>query len=138
MRLAVCALAALVLVLSATASTTLDPGPARIRLSAVLVGHRDQPVPTKTYALYNRPAYPDRLGTAVTTCVPAAGGWVDCSYMLRLSRGVIVARALVPSAAAFRLLAITGGTGYYANAGGEMTVQPLGGGQLIFVNLLGL
>lgn len=139
MKVTLAAAVALVIVLGATASSALDPGPARIRLSAVLVGHRDQPVPSKTYALFNRPAYPDRLGTGVTTCVPAGRGWLDCSYLLRLSRGVIVARALVPSAAAFRLLAIVGGTGYYANAGGEMTVQPLGDeAQLILINLLGL
>lgn len=137
MRFIVCGLLSLVLVLGATASTTIDPGPSRIRLSAVLAGELRSPLPSRTYALYNRPAYPDRLGTGVSTCIPAALGWLDCSYLLRLSRGTIVARALVPEAATFRLLAIVGGTGYYSNVGGEMTVQPLGNGQLILVNLLG-
>lgn len=138
MKFLVVAFAAVVLVLSATAATTLDQGPARIRLTATLVEQNFTSAGrSRTYALFNRPAYPDRLGTAVATCVEVSRGWLDCSYLLRLSRGTIVARSLVPSAAAFRLLAIVGGTGFYANVGGEMTAQPVGDGQLLIVNLLG-
>lgn len=138
MRFASVAVAAAVLALTATAATTLEPGPARIRLTAQQIEQRlTHTGIARTYALYNRPAYPDRLGTAVSICVRVAHGWFDCSYLLRLSRGTIITRSLVPSAAAFRLLAIVGGTGYYANVGGEMTAQPVGDGQLFLINLHG-
>ena len=138
MKWTIATVAALVVVLSAGAVPTLEPGPARIRLTGVQVEHRLTAAGhARTFALHNRPAYPDRLGIAVVTCNGVARGWVDCTYLLRLSRGSIIARGLVPAAAGFRLLAIVGGTGFYANSGGEMTAQPLGRGQLMLINLLG-
>jgi hypothetical protein len=110
----------------------LTPGPARIRLTATRIHSENN---YDTYALYNRPAFPDRLGTAFVFCTPALRGYTDCREILRLGRGQIVARGVVPSASAFRVLAVLGGTGYYANAGGELIVQPLGGAQLILVTL---
>lgn len=137
MRYAVVAVAA-VLVLSATAASNLDPGPARIRLTGAQIEQRHTSYGlARTFALFNRPAYPDRIGTAVETCVDVSRGWEDCTWLLRLSRGTIVSRSLIPSAASFRLLAVIGGTGFYANSGGELTVQRFGDGQLVLVNLLG-
>ncbi len=132
-------LAVVVLGLGVTAASALDPGPARIEVTATQIEQRVTSAGVAhTYAVFNLPAYPNRIGTAVASCTSVAKGWLDCTYLLRLSRGTIVARSLVPSAAAYRLLAVVGGTGLYANSGGEMTVQPLGGGQLVTVNLQGL
>lgn len=137
MKYVVVLILAVIIVLSATAATTIQPGPARIQLTSVLLERKEAAGVSRAYALYNRPAYPNRIGTGVQRCLSVSKGWLDCTYMLRLSHGVIVARALVPSAASFRLLAVLGGSGLYSNVGGEMTVQPLGNGQLIIVNLLG-
>lgn len=120
-------------------ASALNPGPARIRITASQIEVRVTPNGVaRTYALYNLPAYPGRIGTGVATCVNVSRGWLDCTHLLRLSHGTIIARSLVPNAAAFRLLGVVGGTGYYSNAGGEMTVQPLGTGQLITVSPEGL
>lgn len=129
MRIAAAIVAVVVVALVAGGAGAIAPGEARIRLTA------EQTAPN-TYALYNRPAYPDRIGTAVRTCDTVSRGWVDCSFLLRLGRGTIIARGLNPTAAPYQVLAVVGGTGYYANTGGEMTSQPVGTGQLLIVNLI--
>jgi hypothetical protein len=135
------ALLAVVVVVAQTGrgAPTITPGEARIRLTADLIEMRTaHGFSYRTFALYNRPAYPDRLGTGVVSCVTVAKGWLDCSELLRLTRGTIITRGLVPAAAAYRVLSVVGGTGAYSNTGGEMTVQPLGGrgAQQILVNLI--
>lgn len=115
---AVLAVAALLI----PSASGLQPGPARIRLTATLIHEANE---YDTYALFNRPAYPDRLGTAFIYCTTADQGYSDCREILRLSRGQIVARGVVPTASSFRTLAVLGGTGYYSNVGGEMIVQPI-------------
>lgn len=138
MKLLLAAMLAGVLALAAAAAPTISPGPSRIRLTGSLIEQRYAAgAPAKTYALFNRPAYADRLGTAVVRCLEVSTGWVDCTELLRLSRGEIIARGLVPSAARYRVLAIVGGTGYYANVGGDMSVQTLGAsGQVLLVDLI--
>jgi hypothetical protein len=108
----------------------IEPGPYRIRLSATLTEAMGT---NRTYALWNRPAYRNQLGTAFVSCEPIGTGWIDCVETFRLSRGEIVARGVVPSAALFRVLAVTGGTGLYANVGGDLTIQPAGGGPVLLI-----
>jgi hypothetical protein len=130
MKLAIVSTVMLFLVSSAHA---LQPGPARIKITAQLTRSTEV---GQVYALYNRPAYRNRLGSAFVRCIKLPVRWLDCYETLRLSRGTIVARGVVSASSRFRSLAIVGGTGYYANVGGEMIVQPLGRNfQLILVDL---
>jgi hypothetical protein len=114
-------------------SSGLEPGPWKINLTATPL---ESSFGAKTYALWNRPTYPDRIGTAFVHCEPVAEKFVECFETLRLGRGQISAHAVVPATSTFKLLGVTGGTGLYANTGGQMTVQQLGTGQLILVDLL--
>lgn len=115
------------------ASPDLTPGPARIQVTGALAAQHG---PTRIYNLYNRPAYTDRIGQGFLTCYPAGPRWRECAMSLRLERGQVVSRAVVAAASSFRQFAVTGGTGLYANVGGQMTVQPLGDGVvLILVDL---
>jgi hypothetical protein len=137
MKAAAAIAAAVALALVVAGAHALTPGDARIRITGARIETREFGAFTmRTYALYNRPAYPGRLGTATVSCLEVAGGMLDCSELLRLSRGTIITRGYVPKAAAYRVLAVVGGTGLYDNVGGEMTTQPLGGGQLLLINLI--
>jgi hypothetical protein len=128
----------LAIALLAVPAAGMPPGPSRIRATAALLSQQAaHGTVVAVYALHNRPAYPGRIGTAFVRCQPAGGGYLECAETLVLRRGEILAFGVVSAAAGFRQLAVVGGSGYYANAGGEMTVQPLGGGQLILVDLEG-
>jgi hypothetical protein len=111
-------------------SAALTPGPWKIRLTGDEV---DRPGANHVYALYNRPTYNERLGTGFLVCLPVNRDFNDCTAFLRLSRGQIIARGVVPSASSFRLLAVSGGTGLYANVGGQLLMQPLGDGVILFL-----
>lgn len=106
---------------------SIVPGPARVRVTAELREQRrlGSYTTAKTYALFNRPAYTDRIGTGVLTCTRTSLAWSSCRVYLQLSRGQIVGGALVPAAATFLNLAVAGGTGYYSNTGGTLSMQPL-------------
>lgn len=117
------AAAAVLLVALVPSSRALDPGPWKINLTGNVV-QRD--VDTKVYALFNKPAYKERLGTGFLVCHTVGVDFNDCSFMLRLGRGQIISRGIVSAASQFRALAVTGGTGLYSNVGGQLLVQPLG------------
>ncbi len=122
------ALAALVVALFATrGATALPPGPARLDLQTKLVETK-QLTPNSTsmvFALYNRPAYKTRLGTAVAIITAAGKQWRTIKAYVRLTRGTLVADTLVPTASTFYTLAVLGGTGYYANVMGTVTFQAI-------------
>jgi hypothetical protein len=111
-------------------SAALTPGPWKIKLTGNEI---DRPGANHVYALYNRPTYSDRLGTGFLVCLPVNRDFDDCTAFLRLSRGQIIARGVVSSASQFRVLAVGGGTGLYANVGGELLMQPLGKGVILFL-----
>jgi len=105
-------------------SAGLQPGIARIRVTGTLISQHDA---TKIYALYNQPAYTERLGTGFAKCEQVSVEFSDCESSWRFGRGQIIARAVVPSVSSFRVLAVTGGTGYYSNVGGQallVTISP--------------
>lgn len=123
MKALAAAAAALALFVASDASS-LEPGVARVRVTAQLEAvARD----VQIFGLYNRPAYPGRLGTAFVNCIPLTRQFADCYETLRLGRGQIVARGIVSQFSKFHVLAIVGGTGLYSNVGGELVVQPVGG-----------
>lgn len=115
----------------------LEPGPWTIKITGTLVSTmRLSPNrQARTYALYNRPTYQSRIGLGFVICYEISNGYTDCQETLRLTRGIIVARGVSPSASALRTLAVVGGTGLYANVGGQMIVQPLDSSQLILIDL---
>lgn len=104
-------------------SSALEPGPWKINLTGNLIA-RD--VDTRVYALFNKPSYPGRLGTGFLVCHTIGRDFNDCAFLLRLGRGQLISRGVVPGSTSFRVLAITGGTGLYANVGGQLIMQPLG------------
>lgn len=122
------ALAALVAVLfPARSATALPPGPARLDLQTKLVETK-RLTPNSvalTFGLYNRPAYRNRLGTAVAIITAAGKQWRAIKAYIHLTRGTLVTDALVPTASTFYTLAVLGGTGYYANVMGTVTFQAI-------------
>jgi hypothetical protein len=129
----IAAIGAMILILVPT-SAALTPGPWRIRLTGNEI---DRPGANHVYALYNKPTYRGRLGTGFLVCLPINRTFDDCTAFLRLGRGQIIARGVVPSASSFRVLAVGGGTGLYFNVGGQLLIQPLGDGViLILVDLV--
>jgi hypothetical protein len=118
------------LVPSAVGRRQLEPGSYRIRLSATLTETSGM---NRTYALWNRPAYRNQIGTAFVDCEPIATGWLDCVETFRLRRGEIIARGVVPAASLFRVLAVIGGTGFYSTVGGEATIQPSGPSPVLLI-----
>jgi hypothetical protein len=125
----IAALGVMLLVLVPT-SSALVPGPWKIRMTGNEI---DRPGANHVYALYNRPTYSGRLGTGFLVCLPVNKDFDDCTAFLRLSRGQIIARGVVSSASHFRVLAIGGGTGLYSNTGGQLLMQPLGDGVILFL-----
>lgn len=111
----------------------IAPGPARITVTANPIGKAVTVggTTTREYALFNRPDYPNRLGTMVSTCRAAEPLWSVCRVFIWLSRGIIICEGIFPQVANFKIYAITGGTGYYANIGGTLTLQPLAGQVLL-------
>jgi hypothetical protein len=125
-------IAALLLVVPV--SSALAPGAWKITLQANVIEQRGD---VKVYALYNKPTYPRRIGTAFITCNRVSRDFVDCYLAMRLGRGQLTARGVVPQSSSFRQLAVTGGTGVYANSGGQMSMQPIGDSVvLVLVDLL--
>lgn len=117
------ALAAIVLIPSGSATQgepNLQPGPATINVTTRLTTTTGG---TRVYDLFNRPSYRNRIGTAILACVKLAPSVYACHEYLRLTRGQIIAEGVI-SGSGFYRLAVTGGTGYYDNAGGTMTVVP--------------
>jgi len=120
-------LAALVMVMLVTFLPTADalqPGPSKIKLTGTVVETMNKY--QRIYSLWNKPTYQQRLGTGFQLCVPFGDQYTDCYLTLRLGRGQIVARGVSPTVSGFRQLAVVGGTGYYENVGGEVTMQSLG------------
>lgn len=133
-----CTLALAASLFPALAAQAVPKDRATIRLTGTLLQDRVTFLgPAHTYALYNRPAYENQLGFAFLRCVTMSKGWLDCHETVRLQRGTIVAEAVVPEAAGYRTLAVTGGTGIYRSVGGEMIVQQIGDGQALSINLQG-
>lgn len=122
MKAVVIAACVLALGFSPSASS-IPPGTYKVNLQAVRI-HSDADV--TIYALYNRPTYPQRLGTAFSQCHTLSAKYADCYISLLLTRGQIAGRSVVPRNALYRSFAIAGGTGFYANIGGEMSVVPVG------------
>jgi hypothetical protein len=114
-------------VIVTTGANGLPPGPARLSLQTKQIATRQLGAFSiaKTYALYNRPAYRQRVGTAVLICAYAVPGWRTCKEYLRLGRGTIIADGLTPASSSFYNLAVVGGTGIYSNTGGTITLQPI-------------
>lgn len=116
----------------------LPPGPSRLFLQATLL-HTEKAGPIsliRTYALYNKPSYRNRIGTGVSNCTSATEKWVTCRIYARLGRGLIIADTLAPTAASFLTFAVTGGTGIYSNIGGTITVQPVGATHYLIIGTL--
>lgn|SRR5919106_67527 len=72
------------------------------------------------------PATGDRVGRAFLDCIAAtrivplrSGTWV-CSYVLRLSEGHIILEGEDPAGEGPNVLAVTGGTGVYRDARGQV------------------
>lgn len=122
------ALAALVAALfSAGSATALPPGPARLDLQTSIVETKQLTPNSRSvvFALYNKPAYKTRLGTAVAIITSAGRQWRAIKAYIHLTRGTLVTDALVPAASNFYTLAVLGGTGYYANVTGTVTFQAI-------------
>lgn len=113
----------------------LQPGPATIKVTTRLVSTGSAAgLTVRTYDVLNRPAFKKPIGTAVLICLPVGSSFA-CREYVRLSRGQITTEGLVDGTSFYRL-AVTGGTGYYDNVGGTMTVQPIGSdSQQIVVDL---
>jgi hypothetical protein len=104
----------------------IQPGPSLIEITAARTSTNVVYATTiTTYNLFNRPAFPKAIGSAVLVCTKAAVQATICDEYLRLNRGQIVAKGLIVTRDFYRL-AITGGTGYYDNIGGTMTVRATG------------
>jgi hypothetical protein len=122
------------LLLVVPAGSALAPGAWKITLQANVIEQRGD---VKVYALYNKPTYPRRIGTAFITCNRVSRDFTDCLLTLRLGRGQVLARGIVPASSSFRQLGVVGGTGIYSNTGGQMSMQPLGESVvLVLVDLL--
>lgn len=124
---AILALAAVAAALVVPNSGAVQPGPATIRVTSERLSSRviDGDVDVSVYAIFNRPAFPRAIGAAVITCRKAAAAATVCYEYLRLSRGQVVAEGLIVDKTFYRL-AVTGGTGYYDNIGGTLTVRATG------------
>jgi len=120
----IAALATVMLVAFLPTASALQPGPAKIKLTGTVVETVNQY--QRVYSLWNKPTYQQRLGTGFQICLPFGDQYTDCYLTLRLGRGQIVARGVSPTVSGFRQLAVVGGTGYYENVGGEVTMQSLG------------
>ncbi len=85
------------------------------------------PLVTSTqYGLFNRPAYPEKIGTAISICERTQPQWDICQLSLRLGQGTLFVIGMFPRAATFRVWAVAGGTGLYTNVGGQLIQQPVG------------
>lgn len=128
--LVVCAAVGVALAVRAWAAgglqPNLQPGPARIKVQATLVRTRHEgAVVARMYTIWNRPAYKTSIGLAALVCRTTSPTRQVCQFYLRLQRGQIIGGAMEGRGATFHELAVLGGTGYYSNTGGSITIQPL-------------
>jgi hypothetical protein len=119
----IAAIGAAIFALLLPSAAAVPPGVAKIKLTGVVISENRY---QRIYSLWNKPAYQQKLGTGFQTCVPVGEDFTDCYMTLRLGRGQIVTRGVSPTVSSFRQLAVVGGTGYYSNVGGQMTIQGLG------------
>jgi hypothetical protein len=92
---------------------------------------------TRERLFYNR-AEPKPLGHASMVCTSTGGGTASCNGTYFLPRGKIVVAGPRTFREIFEL-AVVGGTGYYDNVRGTLTVTALGGKParfLLFFRLL--
>lgn len=100
------------------AIATIPPASSQTALGTITV---------RQFLLYNRPAYNKSIGSAVTICQYIGrgkligGGASACFGTYRFARGNIEVRGILSSNESY-LLAVVGGTGYYAAVGGVLRV----------------
>ena len=106
----------------------LQPGVNYIRItSQVITKDKKGTIKYAAYALYNKPTYIHSIGNGVSRCNNIGNrrtlprGTQVCNYIFRFPLGQIVTAGVVTSPVYFKL-AVTGGTGLYANIGGQVQV----------------
>ncbi len=113
----------------------LTPGPGQVRLTGkVEAVERAARSTTTTYGLYSA-SYRGRIGTEVLVCGSRGDSWRVCLDFIRTPRGTLVAQGIVPVSSRFTVLGVLGGTGIYANVGGELTLVADGRTQRIVGDL---
>ncbi len=108
---------------------SISPGTYKIQVTAVpnRSSHLLTPLVISTqFSLFNRPAYPEKIGTAIVICERTQPDWDVCQLSLRLGQGTVFLVGMFPRAATFRVYAAVGGTGLYTNVGGQLIQQPIG------------
>ncbi len=131
MRLLLATLAALLAlaapaVASAPTRVTIQPGPSSVRITDLLiekhsVNHGAALV--RTFLLYNKAITKHSIGHSVLFCTHLGKGGVlgsgqdYCREQFTLARGTLLAEGIISTNQVFYDLAITGGTGIYANVG---------------------
>ena len=116
------------LVPSAGAKQELAPGRYFIRItSQVIKRDRDGRIRISASSLYNKFISPNAIGNSIARCIQIGNrrtiphGSQLCAVVYRMPLGQIVAGGYVSSPVYYKL-AIVGGTGVYANVGGQVQV----------------
>lgn len=118
-----------VLVISpAEAVREINPGTAHIRItSQVITRDKTGRIRVSASSLYNKHISPNAIGNSITRCIQTGPrrtlplGTQYCSTAFRFPLGQIITAGIVTSPVYYKM-AVLGGTGTYANVGGEVRV----------------
>jgi hypothetical protein len=118
-KLLVSALLALVF-LTPAPSPALDPGSAKIRITASITSTTVKAGHAVTFeSLYNKSIREKPIGFAVRSCLLVQPATKVCDVVYSLPHGRVDAHGLISNESVYTL-AVTGGTGTYQNAGGQV------------------
>ena len=135
-RITITAAAAAILAVAAPLAAQALDTPGSIKVTDRLVKHTYVRGPSKTthagdldfyrQQVYNRGISSQPIGHSDLTCINTGTGSENCTGTYFLPRGKIMVGGVIASRL-FYELAVTGGTGFYDNVRGTLTVTYLGG-----------